>query len=53
MILTDFFHLIRICSIFLQLHKNGDNRKLNPGLSNCDVMISVDYIMNVLEHSKV
>ena len=31
---------------FFKFHKNG-------GLSDCERMISVDYIMNALEHSKV
>ena len=39
---TGNFHLTRICSFFQK-----------PDLSDCERMISVDYIMNALEHSKV
>ena len=40
---------------FFKFHKNGDNRKLilKPGISDCKRIISIDYTMNALEHTKV
>ena len=38
---------------FFKRHKNGNIPKLKAWSSECKRMISVDYIMNALEHSKV
>ena len=37
---------------FFKFHKNSDNQKLK-GISKCERIISVDYTMNALEHTKV
>ena len=47
-ILTGYFFLF-VLAQFVKFHKNVDNRKLKDG----ERMISVDYIKNILEHSKV
>ena len=46
------FILFVFAQFFFKFHKNGDIRKLKDW-SFCERMISVDYIMNVLKHSKV
>ena len=45
-----FARLARDHLAFFKFHKNGDIRKLK---ADCERMISVNYIMNALEHSKV
>ena len=52
-ILTGNFHLTRICSIFLQISQRWWHSKAKSLVFPTGRMISVDYTMNALEHSKV
>ena len=47
------FYFIRICSILQISQKMVTFECYKPGLSDCERMISVDYIINALEHFKV
>ena len=48
-VISTIFVWLVFAQSFLKFHKSGDIRKLKA----CERMISVDYIMNALEHSKV